>query len=166
MLPTLWFRNTWHRAPDDSKPSLREIPGPRGTRVIAATHAALGQRWLYVEGDLPLLFTENETNTQRLFGQPNATPAVKDGINDFVVHGRTDAMAAVARRHESVRARSGPHCRRRDGRLAAQVVGPGATPGCASLWRLRGRVRDAHPRSGRVLSVDHPGVGQPGCRRT
>ena len=51
-----------------------------------------GQRWLFVEGDAPLLFTENETNRARLFGEPNATPYVKDGINDFVVAGRRDAV--------------------------------------------------------------------------
>ncbi|HKV94314.1 MAG TPA: glucosidase, partial [Candidatus Angelobacter sp.] len=39
-----------------------------------------------------LLFTENETNSQRLFGSPNATPYVKDGINDFVVQGNSDAV--------------------------------------------------------------------------
>jgi len=94
MLPTLWFRNTWHWAPEESKPSLQEVKGPAGTRVIAATHRTLGRRWLYVDGDLPLLFTENETNTERLFGKPNAVPAVKDAINDFVVHGRTGAIAA------------------------------------------------------------------------
>jgi len=93
VLPTLWFRNTWHGAAA-SKPSLREVDSAKGTKAIGATHDDLGRRWLYVDGDLPLLFTENETNTERVFGKPNATAAVKDGINDFVVHGRTDAVAA------------------------------------------------------------------------
>jgi hypothetical protein len=95
VLPTLWFRNTWCADPGP-KPTLREAAAPRGARAIAATHAALGERWLYVDDDLPLLFAENETNTQRIFGQPNAGAAVKDGINDFVVHGRADGIAAEA----------------------------------------------------------------------
>ncbi len=55
-------------------------------------HETLGQRWLSCEGTVPLLFTENETNQQRLFGAPNASPYVKDGINDHVVRGRADAV--------------------------------------------------------------------------
>src|SRR5262249_810904 len=93
VLPTLWFRNTWRAAPLDSKPALREIQGPDGTRAIAAVHPVVGLRWLYVDGDVPLLFTENETNNERLFGKPNTVPAVKDGINDFVVRGRGDAIS-------------------------------------------------------------------------
>src|SRR6185503_2165636 len=68
----------------------------RGGRVIAAAHAELGDRWLYVDQDLPLLFTENETNNQRLFGTANATPYVKDGINEFVVNGRREAVNPAA----------------------------------------------------------------------
>src|SRR5262249_23751134 len=49
-------------------------------------------RHLYCEGEVPLLFTENETNTQRIFGVPNRTPYVKDGINNFVVHGQEGAV--------------------------------------------------------------------------
>ena len=45
----------------------------------------LGERYLYCEGDAPLLFTENETNNERIFGTPNASPYVKDGINNYVV---------------------------------------------------------------------------------
>ena len=93
VLPTLWFRNTWQGLPDAPKPSLREVRAAKGIKAVAASHVDLGLRWLYVEGDQPLLFTENETNTQRLFGKPNAVPAVKDAFNDFVVHGRTDAVS-------------------------------------------------------------------------
>ena len=56
--------------------------------MIEAEHASLGPRWLVVEGAPELLFTENETNTERLFGaRRTARPYVKDGINDYVVHG-------------------------------------------------------------------------------
>ena len=87
VLPTLWFRNlwSWHGAAD--RPVLQEVPG-HGGRVVRAVDGTLGARYLYCEGDVPLLFTENETNTQRIFGVPNRTPYVKDSINDFVVHGQ------------------------------------------------------------------------------
>ena len=52
----------------------------------------LGERYLYCDGQASLLFTENETNTQRLVGVPNRTPFVKDGINNYMVHGQRDAV--------------------------------------------------------------------------
>jgi hypothetical protein len=54
--------------------------------AIAASHADLGERYLYCEGDVPLLFTENETNNERLFGTPNASRYAEDGINNYVVN--------------------------------------------------------------------------------
>ena len=92
VLPTLWFRNTWSWWAEPPKPSLREELRPSATRVIAASHATLGDRWLYIDGDVPLLFTENETNNQRLFGTKNAGPFAKDGINEHLVHGNPDAV--------------------------------------------------------------------------
>jgi hypothetical protein len=92
VLPHLWFRNTWTWWPDTAKPSLKQIAGPNGVHTIAASHTKLGTRYLYAEGDVPLLFTENETNTERIFGTPNATPYVKDGINEYVVHGNQTAV--------------------------------------------------------------------------
>ena len=59
---------------------------------MAASDSDIGDYVLYCEGKPSLLFTENETNTQRLFGSPNASQYVKDGINDFVVTGRQDAV--------------------------------------------------------------------------
>ena len=92
VLPTLWFRNTWTWWPGPPRPAMREVKGKKGTRIVAASHSELGERWLYVEGDVPLLFTENETNQQRLHAIANASPCVKDGINDCVVHGRREAV--------------------------------------------------------------------------
>ena len=60
--------------------------------MIAAVEPTLGEFYLYCEGDVPILFTENETNTQRIFGVPNRTPYVKDGINNYVVQGQADAV--------------------------------------------------------------------------
>ncbi|MGE5295297.1 MAG: MGH1-like glycoside hydrolase domain-containing protein [Solirubrobacterales bacterium] len=92
VLPTLWFRNVWTWSPGTSKPSLRQGGGRKGTRTIVASHPELGERFLCVEGDVPLLFTENETNTQRLVGAGNAGPYVKDGINNYVVFGQKNAV--------------------------------------------------------------------------
>src|SRR5262245_26271881 len=95
LLPTLWFRNDWSPwiSTPAEKPTLTRVDGPTGTRTIAASaHAGLGEYYLYAEGETPLLFTENETNNQRLFPEyPNASPYVKDGINDFVVNGKEKA---------------------------------------------------------------------------
>jgi hypothetical protein len=92
VLPTLWFRNTWRTVPDAPMPVLRAAKMPRGARVVAATDGELGPYWVYVKGDAALLFTDNETNAARVFGTRNTTAYVKDGINDFVVHDRVDAV--------------------------------------------------------------------------
>jgi hypothetical protein len=89
LLPTLWFRNTWSwgEKDDQSRPSLRRI----GPGLIEAAHADLGTYWLACQDEPELLFTENETNTQRLWGVPNRTPYVKDGINAAVTGDASDA---------------------------------------------------------------------------
>jgi hypothetical protein len=107
VLPHLWYRNDWSWAYGRQRPQLRAI----GPGAVHTEHRHLGQRWWYVDAPdprrgeptwssssrspdprWPLLFTENETNSERLFGVPNATPYVKDGINQAVVHGRTDRV--------------------------------------------------------------------------
>ena len=95
LLPTLWFRNTWTWWPDTPKPMLRQVSGSADMPVIAASSAKLGDRWLYVDGNIPLLFTENETNNERIFGKPNPSPYVKDGINNYIVHGNSGAVNAA-----------------------------------------------------------------------
>jgi hypothetical protein len=98
ILPTLWFRNDWSRWIAESnraavKASLEQIEGAAGTSTVAVKHPVLGEFVLYCEGDVPLLFTENETNHQLLFpGQNNESPWVKDGINDSVVKGNQGAV--------------------------------------------------------------------------
>jgi Glycosyl hydrolase family 63 C-terminal domain len=93
VLPTLWFRNTWSWWPEEPKPSLQDASAG-GAAAIAAAHAALGTYHLHCEGPVRLLFTENETNNERLFGSANPTPYVKDGINDCVVADRQNAVNA------------------------------------------------------------------------
>ena len=90
LLPTVWFRNTWSWGNDGERPVLRKESGAE--HGIELEHANLGRRSLACEGAPELLFTENETNLQRLYGSPNGSPYVKDGINEYVVHGAHDAV--------------------------------------------------------------------------
>ncbi len=92
VLPTLWFRNEWSWYGAKDRPVLRQVSSTPTRGVVQAAHAVIGDRYLYSEGDAPFLFTENETNTQRIFGVPNRSTYVKDGINDFVVQGRAGAV--------------------------------------------------------------------------
>jgi hypothetical protein len=88
----LWFHNTWTWNQAPAKPSLRAIQDAPGTRAVAGLHPELGDCLLYCEGNPNLLFTENETNYERLFRTPNASPFVKDGFHNHVIHGRTAAV--------------------------------------------------------------------------
>jgi hypothetical protein len=92
LLPTLWFRNDWTWGKDIARPTLRQVAQDKTGAIIAASHRDLGERCLYAEGAATLLFTENETNNQRLFGAPNLSPYVKDSINDFFIHSKQDAV--------------------------------------------------------------------------
>jgi hypothetical protein len=98
LLPTLWFRNDWSQWIAESnrssiKPGLKEIKIFPGLSSVAVTHPVLGEFVLFCDGDVPLLFTENETNHERLFpGSKNESDHVKDGINDYVVHGNQSAV--------------------------------------------------------------------------
>ncbi len=97
LLPTLWFRNDWSSWIAESnraakKPNLRQIEAAAGMSAVAAAHSLLGEFVLACESEVPLLFTENETNHERLFGQKNESPHVKDGINDCVVQGHQGAV--------------------------------------------------------------------------
>jgi hypothetical protein len=87
LLPTLWFRNQWSWQ-GVGRPLLQKA----GEGVIQATDQQLGDRYLTCEGNAPLLFTENETNTQAVFGIPNLSPYVKDSFHRYVVQGQSDAV--------------------------------------------------------------------------
>ncbi len=99
LLPTLWFRNTWGwgypEGPMDDvsgKPVLKKIDAPQGTAGLRAEHPAQPAHHLYAQGADTLLFTENETNNQRLFGTPNAGAYVKDAFHRFLVNGEQGAV--------------------------------------------------------------------------
>jgi hypothetical protein len=88
LLPTVWFRNTWSWGGESvHHPVLRELNG-----AIELEHDELGRRLLECDGRPEMLFTENETNLQRLFGVANVSPYVKDGINDYVVNRASTAV--------------------------------------------------------------------------
>jgi hypothetical protein len=90
VLPTLWFRNVWSWGQENPRPVLKA--SDKLPCAVKATEADLGERHLYCEGRPALLFTENETNAQRLFGGQNRTPFVKDGIHNFIVRGEINAV--------------------------------------------------------------------------
>lgn len=91
VLPTLWFRNTWADG-SSPKPLLKRRSGAGGIPSLDALHPELGQFTLTCEGADELVFTDNETNTEALFQQPNQSPYTKCGINRYVVHGETEAV--------------------------------------------------------------------------
>ena len=161
VLPTLWFRNTWTWWPGTPKPFLKQLPDRNGTRTVGAHHAELGDRFLYCEGEVPLLFTENETNNERLFGKPNASRYVKDGIHNYVVSGR---QSAVNPEHTGTKAAAHYRLtveRRQNGHYLAAAERPGA---CRHGRTVREPVwsnRAVPPaRGGRVLPGHHSGTGQ------
>jgi hypothetical protein len=124
LLPTLWFRNTWSWEGGGTKPEMRLFERGKGRGVLAHHTDPLFQEsledyYLYCEGNVPLLFTENETNTALLFGTPNATPYVKDGMHNAVIHGQKDAV------NFSGGTKASPHY---------QIT---VAPGCSQAVRLR-----------------------------
>ena len=92
VLPTLWFRNEWSWQADLPRPILE-----RNGTAIRAEHRKLGTRFLHIDGGGELLFTENETNAERLFGIPNASPYVKDAFHEYVVAGHSAAVNPAQR---------------------------------------------------------------------
>lgn len=92
LMPTLWFRNEWSWHGSTERPGLREVSTTTARRVVEAVDPKLGECYLYCDDEPSLLFTENETNTQRIFGVPNRTPYVKDSIDSYVVHGLKEAV--------------------------------------------------------------------------
>jgi hypothetical protein len=119
LLPHLWFRNTWSF--DTALPRPQLEAGHHGRcSVISAHHELLGKRYLYCEGAGELLFTDNETNRYRLWGQPNLSDFQKDGINDYVVNGRQGAVNPA-----------------RKGTKSAFHTGATVEPGQSTTLRLR-----------------------------
>ena len=92
LLPTLWYRNQWSWNGSPERPSLRDVSTTAQQRVVEVVDSKLGECYLYCDGAPTLLFTENDTNTQRIFGVPNRSPYVKDSIDSYIVHGQKEAV--------------------------------------------------------------------------
>ncbi len=92
VLPTLWFRNTWSWGLDVRRPRMRKGKVVRNASMVEFSHEYYGPRRLLCEGNPALFFTENETNTRRLYGDPDGPRYVKDSINDYIVHGDKEAV--------------------------------------------------------------------------
>jgi hypothetical protein len=173
VLPSLWYRNEWSWQGAGARPELLEVRGKPGWAAIKAADPLLGERYLYCEGEVPLLFTENETNTQRIFGVPNRTPFVKDGINNYIVHGDQGAVnpeqkgtKAAAHYHVTVEAGGSQVIRLRlTDRAPADVApqnGKSSTPFARFDQVLASRHKEADEFYGAVipagLDADHANV--------
>jgi mannosylglycerate hydrolase MGH1-like protein len=97
LLPTVWFRNTWTWNPGRQYPVLAAGKRADGRAVIEIDEPYLGRRYLHAEPGATLLFTENETNTERIFGTPNRSPYVKDAFHEYVVRGNSAGVNAALR---------------------------------------------------------------------
>jgi mannosylglycerate hydrolase MGH1-like protein len=92
LLPTLWFRNRWAWGEPYDPPTAARMDGPAGTELIALDEFHYGKRWLLIEAPPELLFTNNETNMERLFGEKSSTPYVKDAFHRYIIHGERTAV--------------------------------------------------------------------------
>ncbi len=92
LLPTLWFRNIWDSGDRRTRPTVRAADDVSGGHSLLACEQLLGDRVLYCDGTPELLFTENETNNERLFKGQNADPYVKDAFHEYLIHGKRDAV--------------------------------------------------------------------------
>ncbi len=97
VLPTLWARNTWSWGATGEGPPVRPRLTLGESGAIDADHPTLGKFRLSVapgpDGSVPpVLFTENETNAQRIFGVPSASPYVKDAFHEYVIGRRSGAV--------------------------------------------------------------------------
>ncbi len=102
ILPQLWYRNDWSWGYRHARPVFHLVDSPQPSVYAVSTHHRhLGERWWYVDvanrPEAQLLFTENNTNQQRLWGVPNDTPYVKDAFHEAVVYGHLDKVNPAAR---------------------------------------------------------------------
>jgi len=130
LLPTMWFRNIWSFGEKHGHPKLWRVADCTNAVVVEAQESRYGSRWLLAEGAPEMLFTENETNFQRVFGFPNATPYVKDSFHDYIIH----------QSHEAVNpAQTGTKCA---AHYHTQIA-----PGASATLRLRLTNDDPHSGS-------------------
>jgi hypothetical protein len=92
LLPQLWFRNTWWLESESPRPELGMVSASKRSCAILAEHPQLGEHVLYCQGSPELLFTENETNRQRIYGEKNPTLYVKDAFHEYLIGGNNQAV--------------------------------------------------------------------------
>jgi hypothetical protein len=111
VLPQLWFRNTWgwdvgpaaaskrslFPRPPAERPELFALEPFDDVQIVETQHPHLGRFWLYVEGAQELLFTDNETNAERLWRVPGLSKYVKDAFHEAIVHRRRDVVSPMQR---------------------------------------------------------------------
>jgi len=97
VLPQLWFRNAWAWVPDSPRPEMFALEPFGDVHVVETSQPHLGRFFLYVEGAQELLFTDNESNAQRLWNAPGRSPYTKDAFHEAVVRRRRDAVNPAAR---------------------------------------------------------------------
>jgi hypothetical protein len=164
VLPTFWFRNTWSWGGNAERPVLRQVESGEQSSLITALHPQLGERFIRGEGAATLLFTENETNTERLVRVSNRTPYVKDAINNYIVRGRRDAVnpqmqGTKAAFHYSITVGSGEsqtlRLRLSDAAPDARTAGKGQRSGAFAAESfdevMRARRREADEFYGTVI---------------
>jgi hypothetical protein len=95
LLPTLFFRNEWSWREGIERSSIELRHNVRGIHALVAHQANLGDYWFYAKDATAMLFTENETNFESLYGVPNRAPRTKDGIDRYLVHGEATAVDDV-----------------------------------------------------------------------
>ncbi len=88
VLPTLWFRNTWNWGTEVEPSSIEK----QSANTLYADHQRYGSRFLISNDANEWIFTENETNTERLYDVPNRSPSVKDGFHRYIVNGENEAV--------------------------------------------------------------------------
>jgi hypothetical protein len=92
LLPTLWFRNRWDWGEGFDKPKMSRQPGLEGAELFGLEEFHYGKRWLIAEGAPEPLFTDNETNKEKLFNEKNESPYVKDSFHRFLIQGQREAV--------------------------------------------------------------------------
>ena len=92
VLPQWWFRNTWSWHSGTERPLLKAVKAPSGLSAVEAVHPDLSLHRIYFNQEVPLLFTENVTNDQRIFGRPNSTPYVKDSFHRYIIDKQQGAV--------------------------------------------------------------------------
>ncbi|HYA89238.1 MAG TPA: glucosidase [archaeon] len=129
LLPTLWFRNRWGWGEGYEPPSVAPIKSPAKSVLLEINEYHYGKRWLAFEGAPELLFTENDTNMERLFNEKSRTPYVKDAFHRYVVNGEKEAVNPAKKGTKAA------------AHFSAQIA-PGES------WQIRGRLMDYQPQSG------------------